>query len=345
MINQADWKFWIGVVEDNADPMMLGRVKVRVFGLHPNAKTPSQTNAYGIATADLPWAHVMLPTTSPAVSGFGSNPWLLQGSWVIGVSRDGDKHNELLVIGTLPGMVTTANPQNPQVAFAGNDGLYPNAEFVGEPDISRLARGVLAYHSAQFKSAISNIDGTLKTGIPIAGGGSWSELPTGYAAKYPHNRTFVTPANHTVEIDDTPGAERVLVYHGPSKSYVEILKDGTIQIKSTAKQYEITLSDRNMFVGGNLNITVNGNANLKVDGNAELDIGGNLTGNISGNATLTANEVDVTSNGNTNVDCSGSLNLTSSGETQMNAASVTATTATFNVLGSLQMNGQEVLTV
>jgi hypothetical protein len=39
------------------------------------------------------------------------------------------------------------------------------------------------------------------------------EKKTKYNAKYPNNRTLNTVAGHVVEIDDTPGAERLHAYH------------------------------------------------------------------------------------------------------------------------------------
>ena len=54
-----------GVVEDRHDPMKIGRVRVRIHGIHNADKTQ-------IATPDLPWAQVLLPTTSAGLSGFGT---------------------------------------------------------------------------------------------------------------------------------------------------------------------------------------------------------------------------------------------------------------------------------
>ena len=73
-LKQFVW--FIGVIEDRNDPQGLGRVKVRCYGYHTKDKIQ-------IKTEDLPWAVVMLPTTSPSVSGIGYNPFLVEGSWVV----------------------------------------------------------------------------------------------------------------------------------------------------------------------------------------------------------------------------------------------------------------------
>lgn len=73
-----------GVVEDIQDPLSLGRVKVRVFGLHSDDKIL-------IPTSSLPWATVASPTTSASVSGIGLSPTgLLPGSWVVLFFQDLD---------------------------------------------------------------------------------------------------------------------------------------------------------------------------------------------------------------------------------------------------------------
>jgi len=42
--------WWVGVVEDRDDPLMLGRCRVRIVGYH----TPIVTE---LPVEDLPWAH------------------------------------------------------------------------------------------------------------------------------------------------------------------------------------------------------------------------------------------------------------------------------------------------
>jgi len=51
------------------------------------------------------------------------------------------------------------------------------------------------------------------------------EPESAYASKYPFNKVFRTENGHVVEFDDTPGKERIHVYH-KSGTYTEIDKDG-----------------------------------------------------------------------------------------------------------------------
>ena len=70
-----------GIVEDRNDPLMVGRVRVRIHGIHSE-------NKQFIATPDLPWAQVLLPTTSAGLSGIGTQHGLVEGSTVFGFFRD-----------------------------------------------------------------------------------------------------------------------------------------------------------------------------------------------------------------------------------------------------------------
>jgi GH24 family phage-related lysozyme (muramidase) len=94
-------KIYYGVVEDRvSDPLKLGRLKVRIVGVHAE-------NKIDLPTKDLPYALVMQPTTSAANSGIGHSPTgIIEGTWVMLVFRDPDMQQPV-VIGTLPGIPTT----------------------------------------------------------------------------------------------------------------------------------------------------------------------------------------------------------------------------------------------
>jgi hypothetical protein len=99
------------------------------------------------------------------------------------------------------------------------------------------------------------------------------EKVTEYAAKYPHNKTITTESGHVLELDDTPKAERIHVYH-KSGSYVEIFPDGSIVTKSMKDSVSVTVNDHAISVvkgdlqivakEGNIDITTEkGNINLE----------------------------------------------------------------------------------
>jgi hypothetical protein len=97
MILKQPFNWWVGVVEDRNDPEKLGRVRVRIIGYHID-------NLSILPTEDLPWAMVLQPTTSAAISGIGTAPvGLMTGSWCVGFFLDGDDMQQPMVMGTLGG--------------------------------------------------------------------------------------------------------------------------------------------------------------------------------------------------------------------------------------------------
>ena len=65
-------------------------MRVRIHGIHTDEKTL-------IATADLPWCQVILPTTSAALSGLGTGHGLVEGSTVFGYFRDHAKQDPIIL--------------------------------------------------------------------------------------------------------------------------------------------------------------------------------------------------------------------------------------------------------
>lgn len=102
--------WWIGVVEDNEDPLLLCRVKVRIFGYHP--KFSGQTTTTGdtgnlVPTGDLPWATVMIsPNTATLYSRIDL------GEFVIGFFLDGVEAQEPVVFGVIPTPLKAGAPSN-----------------------------------------------------------------------------------------------------------------------------------------------------------------------------------------------------------------------------------------
>ena len=97
------------------------------------------------------------------------------------------------------------------------------------------------------------------------------EKETEYAAKYPHNKTITTDSGHVLELDDTPKAERIHIYH-KSGSYIEIFPDGSIITKSAKDSVSVTMNDHSIsVVKGDLQIVANeGKIQITSDGDIDL---------------------------------------------------------------------------
>tara|TARA_E500000178_G_scaffold355064_1_gene426300 strand:- start:10442 stop:11740 length:1299 start_codon:yes stop_codon:yes gene_type:complete len=87
--------WYYGIIEDRNDPLQIGRVRVRVHGVHTD-------NKQFIATPDLPWSQVLVPTSSASLSGFGHSHGLVEGSSVFGMFRDDDLQ-DFVVFGGVAG--------------------------------------------------------------------------------------------------------------------------------------------------------------------------------------------------------------------------------------------------
>ena len=282
-MGQDGFSWFIGVVEDRADPEKAGRVRVRCLGYH-SAKTED------IPMEDLPWASVMMPVTAGANSGIGMSPhFLLEGTWVVGFFRD-PAMQEPVIMGAIPGK-NTSEKTNFTVASSSAAGgyskgggfkdpneKYPTSAYVGKADTNFLAQELQTTHIAT---------GTRTTNDPA----SWSTasgeatfLASGIkGSKYPYNHVLETESGHFVEFDDTEGNERIHIYHKLG-TFLEIDKSGNVMIK--------TVGNVTNVVAGNMDTYIQGNYSLSVDGNMDVYAVGNLTEKVTGNreTTITGTE-------------------------------------------------------
>ena len=88
-LGHDNFVWWIGVVENNVDPLNLGRCKVRIFGSHTD-------NLQEIPTSDLPWATPLYPVND---SRTFSTP--MEGDYVFGFFMDGEDGQVPVIMGVL----------------------------------------------------------------------------------------------------------------------------------------------------------------------------------------------------------------------------------------------------
>jgi hypothetical protein len=125
--------WWVGVVEDNQDPLVLGRARVRIFGYHAPANTHAPTkkpDPYSPAgpanqnmligldtgempTKELPWAVTMMPANMPGAYGIPN-----LGDWVLGFFLDGEEAQEPCILGYIPGIPPGTIPTDIKERFS-----------------------------------------------------------------------------------------------------------------------------------------------------------------------------------------------------------------------------------
>ena len=125
--------WFIGVVENNVDERLEGRVQVRAFGFHG---TVAQ-----VPTENLPWAIPIAGSYDP------NHPIPPLNSWVFGFFLDGAEAQQPMLLGILPTQYTV--PVNPEMNGYGRidtvdynvkaQGFRP--QDFGQPQNSNLVRG------------------------------------------------------------------------------------------------------------------------------------------------------------------------------------------------------------
>ena len=284
--------FFIGVVENEDDPRKEGRVQVRAFGVHGTNKD--------IPSDELPWAICVQGDYNP-----NNIPPL--NAWVFGVFLDGRDCQQPMVLGLIPTQhLDNIDPvANGWGAIPKNHGNIRSRgttpEDIGQPNVSRLARGEYTQ-----ETYVRAMEAGRRLNVPVAEGhDTWNEPSTPYGTQYPFNRVIQT-ANHSIELDDTPGAERITVWH-KSGSYVQIDTNGTFTEKAVSDKYEINERKQHVVVGGTSTVTILGNSYVYVKGNKVEEIQGDLKQIVHGNHILSVG---------------GQLNLNGSEQIQIRAGDV-----------------------
>ena len=268
--------WFTGVVEDRNDPLKAGRVKVRILGAHTSDKTI-------LPTEDLSWCLVMLPITASGISGIGqSATGLLEGSWVFGFFRDGERSQDAVILGSLPGR--PIKPCEPSKGFNDPRGILPL--YINEPDVNRLAVNGEIKHPSLATDAANRV-----TGIQ-AYNSEWDQPASTYGAIYPYNQVYESESGHIVEFDDTKDHERIHIRHR-SGTRLEITANGDQMAITKGDNYIIIDGDNKVYIKGNSDITVDGNANIKAGQEANV-LANTINATATGDINLSASNVNIT---------------------------------------------------
>lgn len=240
--------------------------------------------------------------------------------------------------------------QDDTTGFKDPNKQYPTRSYIHRPDTNVLATGINSPQvGANPKTSAGNRE-TLSAGaspaarnanrkreVPTAGrnGATWEQPQSPYNAQYPFNKVFGSESGHAIEIDDTPGSERLNWAHR-SGTFTETGPDGTQVTKIVGDGYTIYDKDgyimiegvANVHVAGNCNVIIMSDTNLTMHGRVSMDIHNDVDVNIGGRLSLSVGEgiyarnggsmslenvgdIDVDVKGNLTTDTNGQFNLTS----------------------------------
>ena len=343
-----NFQWFVGCVEDRHDPEKLGRLRVRCLGIHSADKNK-------IATADLPWASVALPTTASGISGLGQSPsFIVEGAWVWGYFRD-DLFQEAVVVGTLPGK--PAELGDPDKGFYDPNrrsqeedkpeykiSVYPkelevdtNRLAVNNPELlhssltTRTEQRLKDIPTADFDEIEPNITAsdTDNWSQPLAHPYDSKENPTGYKAIYPYNHTFESESGHIKEFDDSftldedgnkIGHYRIHERHNSGTGY-EILTNGDKVDLVTGSHYSVTNKNNKHYIQGNSDITISGRHKIYINKDGQENNNYDIQVGPKANVNIQVDEGNlnvVTKTGQFNFDVGADWNMNVGGNYNLN---------------------------
>ena len=268
--DQTRW--FIGRVVDLQDLEQLGRIKVRIFGIHTE-------DTQEISTEDLPWAQVVTPITEGGTNGLGNILGIQEGAHVFGMFLDGQSSQLPIVLGSLPKLEDYAQGGKSTNVLAREDLAQGHTSRVTRKKNRLDVDGVtpLTYLTAKPPRVTTVAEDRADAYYEPP---SWEELKTDsdYSI-YPYNQVKETVGGHVEEIDDTEGAIRYSRYH-PAGTYEEVVSDGSRTVKVIGTDYELVMSGKNIFIKGDLNVTVSGTKRELIQGDYHLEVVGDMTMNL-----------------------------------------------------------------
>ena len=232
---------------------------------------------------------------------------------------------------------------------------YPKPDYQNKPDTNTLALGVNSPNinsdprtmggdksSQSLGSSPAARNASRKRGVKMAGrsGATWEQPPTPYAAKYPYNKVFAGESGHALEIDDTPGFERLNIAH-KSGTFTETGPDGTQVNKIVGNGYTILEKDGFVLIEGSANVHIAGQCNvfimndttMTMHGKVNLDIHNDVNVNIGGSLGLSVQEgIYLRNEGNISVQNKGNV------DSEISGAVATKVTGKYNLTTDAGLN-------
>lgn len=312
-LGQDGFIWWLGIVEDNDDPLKLGRCRVRCFGYHPPIKDTA------VKTTDLPWALVI---HSPNTWGMYSAPEI--GDWVFGFFLDAENAQEPAIMGIIPGIPTESTEYF---------GAQPR-RFIDSKKLVRSFSSIVNY--------VENLDPNFKLANTII----WesksdikSQNNHGHFLMFydekDNEQLFLSSSNnHMIRMIDSKNNEKFFVTSSNNHTITlsDVKNDNFIKVSSsdgTSLTINDTLGTTSVEhkTGAIIEIDKDGNITISPAEGKDLNLSGNEI-NISGNTVnIDSTITKLTSLGLTSITSGAALSVTSIGATTMSAGGLTSITS------------------
>lgn len=193
--------------------------------------------------------------------------------------------------------------------FTDPNANYPTKEYFGQIETNKLAQG-----DARGTVVIEKNKQRM-LGAKLPGGDSWDQPESPFKGEYPYNKVTQTEQGHIIEVDDTPGSERLHVYH-KSGTFIEIDANGSVVKRAVGSSYEIIDKNGKISIAGKADISINGacnifvgnDANIEVEGDVNLTCHNDITAMAGGTLNMSAKEEVNITGGNVNVQAYYSMN-------------------------------------
>ena len=211
--------------------------------------------------------------------------------------------------------------------------VYPKKEYNNKVDTNKLAYGDDDTNSTK-KKLKNRI-----TGISTANSSKiWNEPSNPFSAKYPYNQVTETESGHVIELDNTPGKERVHVYH-TSGTYIEVDVNGSMVRKVVGDSYEVIDRNGHLYVKGALNITTEGATKIQVKDTADIEVFGetHVVGH-RGIAIDAANKIVVNANAGIDLYSPAAININSNDKVNIKGTTIILEATTGDIVSTSPNN-------
>jgi len=171
-----------------------------------------------------------------------------------------------------------------------------NLNYLKEPTTNRLARGIRGNTDESDPRTSGIVFEKMQnrkfgqTDIPQANGGTWSEPIIPWNSIYPYNHVHQTESGHVIEMDDTPGDERLHWYHRTG-TFTEIHSVGIKVDKIVNNYYNIILGSKFTHIEANDFTTIDGSQENFIMGNRADRIGGDYNISVQGGRFKVSNKL------------------------------------------------------